>query len=81
MVDGDEIYREFLKGLLRVSQVSQGADICDRCGEPIWPEFELVRCDFCIGKHGEPPQKLIQAAYEKHKKRILAVQREELREE
>jgi len=76
MVDSNEIYLDFLKGLHRISCMGDGADVCDRCGEVIWPEFELVRCDFCVGKHGSPSQEIVQAAFEKHKARIRRSEKE-----
>lgn len=77
MSEVNEAYKTALVALLRLWSVSEGADICDRCGETIWPEIELVRCDFCVGKHGAPSKEAIQAAYEKHKERIHRVEREE----
>lgn len=66
-----------VRALLRLYCLGEGADICDRCGEAIWPEMELVRCDFCVGKHGPPSQERVLAAAEKHKDRIRAFEREE----
>jgi hypothetical protein len=77
MVDGDKIYAEFLLGLWKAHEISTGADICDRCGQTIWPEFELVRCDFCVGQHGAPSQERVQAAFQRHKTRIRQYQKEE----
>jgi hypothetical protein len=73
----EEIWKDFLLELLKISEIGQGADICDRCGGTIWPELELVRCDFCVGEHGAPSRERIQAAYERHKERIHHVEREE----
>lgn len=61
---------------LRICALSKGADVCDRCGEVIWPEFELVRCDYCIGKYGAPEECRIREAAVKHGERIRAYERE-----
>lgn len=69
--------KEGVLALLRIHGLSCGGDICDRCGEVIWPEIELVRCDFCVGLNGPPAQERIHAAYEKHRARIFALKHEE----
>jgi len=68
--------KDAVKALLNIWCISQGADICDRCGEAIWPEIELVRCDFCIGKHGAPERERVAEAEKKHHARIAAYERE-----
>lgn len=68
--------KEVLGALLRIWSVSEGAGICDRCGETIWPEIELVRCDRCIGKHGAPEIERVREAEKKHWQRIRAYERE-----
>jgi hypothetical protein len=73
----DELLGEFLSALTKAWSISQGADVCDRCGMCIWPEIELVRCDFCVGEHGPASQERIKEAYERHKERIRQVEREE----
>jgi len=67
---------DVLMAALRVYALAKGGDICDRCGEVIWPEFELVRCDFCVGKYGAPEEGRLQEAYKKHQVRIAAFDRE-----
>jgi hypothetical protein len=67
---------ELLLTALRICALSQGGDVCDRCGDVIWPEFELVRCDFCWGKYGAPEESRIREANVKHRARIAAYERE-----
>ena len=71
-----ETKKDVVQALLRIWSVSEGADICDRCGETIWPEIELVRCDRCIGRHGAPERERVQEAEKKHRPRIAAYERE-----
>lgn len=68
--------KEILNIVLKAWSVSEGADICDRCGETIWPEIELVRCDRCIGKYGAPEMEQVREAEKKHCQRIRAYERE-----
>lgn len=67
---------EAIRSLLHLWAFGEGAEVCDRCGDIIWPEIELVRCDFCVGKHGVPDPKLVQKAAERGKDRIRAYERE-----
>lgn len=62
--------------LLNIWCLSEGGDICDRCGGIIWPEIELVRCDMCVGKHGAPERERLLEAERKHRSRIAAYERE-----
>lgn len=68
--------KDALLAILRLWELSQGADFCDRCNGVIWPEMELVRCDFCVGDYGPPSVEHIQEAEKKHWKRIRAYERE-----
>lgn len=65
---------------LRMWALSEGGDLCDRCGEVIWPEIELVRCDSCWGKFGNPDPQTIKDAARRHAKRIAEYDRERLEE-
>lgn len=71
-----DMTKDLMNVLLRAWSVSEGADICDRCGETIWPEIELVRCDRCIGKHGAPHHERVEEASRKHSARIRNYERE-----
>lgn len=62
--------------LLRLQCLAAGADVCDRCGDVIWPEFELVRCDACVGRHGAPSIEVLLGAQKKHARRIASADRE-----
>lgn len=73
----DEIWKDFLLGLLRGVEVAEGTDVCDRCGGTIWPAMELVRCGSCVGEHGAPSEEKIKEACERHKDRIGRARREE----
>ena len=61
---------------LRLWALSEGADFCDKCDGIIWPELELVRCDFCWGEHGAPDLDKVKEAQKKHWKRIREHERQ-----
>jgi len=67
--------KDALLALLRLWEISEGADVCDRCGGTIWPEIELVRCDFCVGKHGAPDQAKVLEAAKRHRPRSAGQER------
>ncbi len=68
--------KEDVLALLRIWSCAEGAELCDRCGETIWPEIELVRCDYCVGKHGPPQMERIQEAAKRCAPRIRMAQAE-----
>lgn len=72
--------KDALEALLRMHCLAEGSDVCDWCGGIIWPELELVRCDFCVGKHGMPERERIEEAGKKHRARIRQYE-SEMREE
>lgn len=69
-------FPETVKAFLRLWAIGEGAEVCDKCNEIIWPEIELVRCDFCVGKHGPPDVKLVLEAQKRCKNRIMAYESE-----
>lgn len=72
--------KEAMIAQLHLWALSQGAELCDRCGDTIWPEIELVRCDFCVGKHGAPDTALVREAEKRCGQRIAKYEREMLEE-
>jgi cephalosporin hydroxylase len=49
---------------LRMRQREQGMAFCDKCGDALYEE--ALRCDFCCGKFGEPPQEAVQVWLKLH---------------
>lgn len=68
--------QETLLALFKIVSVLKGAELCDRCGETIWPEIELVRCDFCVWKYGPPDVAEVREAEKRNWQRIRHYERE-----
>jgi hypothetical protein len=59
--------KDTLLAFVKILACLKGADLCDRCGDAIWPDLELVRCDCCIGKYGPPKDAAIMKAHARHR--------------
>ncbi len=49
---------------LKLVQLAEGLDLCDRCGDALYEE--ALRCDACCGKFGAPPPEVLREWFKAH---------------
>ncbi len=59
---------------LKLVQLAEGLDLCDRCGDALYEE--ALRCDACCGKFGAPSVDALREWFTAHPGFLKQIERE-----